>query len=76
MTVAELRAPRGARTPPASACSRRAYETGHVSARGHHRVLRVARTIADLAGRDTIAAADVSLALGFRQDGPAERRVA
>jgi magnesium chelatase family protein len=55
---------------------RRAYESGHVSARGHHRVLRVARTIADLAGRDRITAADVSLALGFRQDGPAERRVA
>jgi magnesium chelatase family protein len=55
---------------------RRAYETGHVSARGHHRILRVARTIADLAGRDQMTAADVSLALGFRQDGPAERRVA
>ena len=55
---------------------RRAYETGRVSARGHHRVLRVARTIADLAGRERVAAADVSLALGFRQDGPAELRVA
>jgi magnesium chelatase family protein len=55
---------------------RRAYETGHVSARGHHRVLRVARTIADLAARDRVTAPDVSLALGFRQDGPAQRRVA
>ncbi|HEX8086892.1 MAG TPA: YifB family Mg chelatase-like AAA ATPase [Solirubrobacteraceae bacterium] len=54
----------------------RAYESGRVSARGHHRVLRVARTIADLAGRDGLTAADISLALGFRQDGPAERRVA
>ena len=54
----------------------RAYETGRVSARGHHRVLRVARTIADLAARDSITAADISLALGFRQDGPAEQRVA
>jgi magnesium chelatase family protein len=55
---------------------RRAYESGHVSARGHHRVLRVARTIADLAARDRVTAADVSLALGFRQDGPAQTRVA
>jgi magnesium chelatase family protein len=55
---------------------RRAYESGRVSARGHHRVLRVARTVADLAGRERVGAADVSLALGFRQDGPAERRVA
>ena len=75
MTVAELRR-HAAPDPVGERLLRRAYETGHVSARGHHRVLRVARTIADLAGRKTIAAADVSLALGFRQDGPAERRVA
>ena len=75
MTVAELRR-HAAPDPVGERLLRRAYETGHVSARGHHRVLRVARTIADLAGHDTIAAADVSLALGFRQDGPAERRVA
>ena len=48
----------------------RAYETGHISARGHHRVLRVARTIADLAGRDAVAAQDVAQALGLRMDDP------
>ena len=46
----------------------RSYEDGRVSARGHDRVLRVARTVADLAGRDDVAAQDVALALGFRQD--------
>ena len=75
MTVRELR-DHAAPDPAGERLLRRAYETGRVSARGHHRVLRVARTIADLAGRDGIAAPDVSLALGYRQDGPAERRVA
>ena len=75
MTVAELRR-HAAPDLAGERLLRRAYETGHVSARGHHRVLRVARTIADLAGRDQVTAADVSLALGFRQDGPAELRVA
>ena len=45
----------------------RAYSTGLLSARGRHRVLRVARTIADLAGRDRVARADVLLALSLRQ---------
>jgi magnesium chelatase family protein len=75
MTVAQLRE-HAAPDLPGERLLRRAYETGRVSARGHHRVLRVARTIADLSGRDRVSAADVSLALGFRQDGPAERRVA
>jgi magnesium chelatase family protein len=75
MTVAQLREHA---TPDLAGerLLRRAYETGRVSARGHHRILRVARTIADLSGHDRVTAADVSLALGFRQDGPAERRVA
>jgi magnesium chelatase family protein len=55
---------------------RDAYDRGTVSARGHQRVLRVARTIADLAGRDSIAAADVAHALGYRQDEPDERQAA
>ena len=75
MTVADLRR-HAASDLAGERLLRRAYETGHVSARGHHRVLRVARTIADLAGRDRVTAADVSLALGFRQDGPAEQRAA
>jgi magnesium chelatase family protein len=53
-----------------------AYESGRISARGHDRVLRVARTIADLAGREAIAPQDVAVALGYRQDSEAERRAA
>jgi magnesium chelatase family protein len=54
----------------------RAYETGQISARGHHRVLRVARTIADLAGRDRVAAQDVAQALGLRMDDTTETAAA
>jgi magnesium chelatase family protein len=43
-----------------------AYERDFVSARGHDRVLRVARTVADLNGRDRIDARDVHQAIGFR----------
>ena len=50
----------------------RAYRRGILSARGRHRVLRVARTIADLSGRDAIAAADVLAALSLRQRTTAE----
>jgi magnesium chelatase family protein len=38
-----------------------------LSARAYHRILRVARTIADLAGVEQIAAAHVAEAIGFRQ---------
>jgi len=38
-----------------------------LSARAYHRILRVARTIADLAGADRIAPAHVAEAIGFRQ---------
>jgi magnesium chelatase family protein len=54
----------------------RAYARGALSARGHRRVLRVARTIADLEGRDGVAADDVRRALQFRGDGPAEAQAA
>jgi magnesium chelatase family protein len=43
-----------------------AYEHGGLSARGHDRVLRVARTIADLAERDTVCLDDVLQALALR----------
>jgi magnesium chelatase family protein len=45
----------------------RAYATGTLSARGRHRVARVARTIADLAGRDEVSRDDVLRALALRQ---------
>ena len=45
----------------------RAYAVGALSARGRHRVLRVAQTIADLAERDRVSEADVLLALSLRQ---------
>jgi magnesium chelatase family protein len=38
-----------------------------LSARAYHRVLKVARTIADLASRDTIAVAHVAEAIGYRR---------
>ena len=40
-----------------------------LSARGHDRVLRLARTIADLDGRDVVRASDIEEALGFRLTG-------
>ncbi len=43
-----------------------AYDRGGLSARGHDRVLRVARTIADLAGRDEVGLDDVLQALALR----------
>ena len=47
---------------------REAYEREALSARGMHRVVRVARTIADLGGREAVASEDVLTALGLRQD--------
>jgi magnesium chelatase family protein len=38
-----------------------------LSARAYHRVIRVARTIADLAGADVIAAGHVAEAVGYRE---------
>jgi magnesium chelatase family protein len=44
-----------------------AYAQGALSARGRHRVARVARTLADLDGRDRVSAADVLMAVSLRQ---------
>ena len=46
---------------------RDAYKYGWLSARGRHRVLRVAQTIADLARRETVSRDDILLALSLRQ---------
>jgi len=55
---------------------RAAYEAGQLTARGHHRVLRVARTLADLDARDRVIRRDVVHALAFRHDAPAGRAAA
>src|SRR5690606_979461 len=41
-----------------------------LSARGFHRVLRVARTIADLAGAETVGRVHVAEALSYRRQAP------
>jgi magnesium chelatase family protein len=45
-----------------------AVRARRLSARGYHRVLRVARTAADLAGSQGVRAEDVALALLLRSD--------
>jgi magnesium chelatase family protein len=52
----------------AHATLHRAYQRGTLSARGHQRVLRVARTIADLQGSDRVRACHVNAAVTLRQD--------
>jgi magnesium chelatase family protein len=52
-------------------------ERGLLSARGQHRLLRVARTLADLARRERVEASDVSKALALRPEaGLSGRRAA
>jgi magnesium chelatase family protein len=47
---------------------RKNHERGLLSARGQHRVLRVARTIADLNGSERVRARDVGSALALRSE--------
>jgi len=53
---------------------RDAYASGALSARGHARVLRVARTIADLAGSHAIEDRHVLEAIGLRRSHDLEHR--
>jgi magnesium chelatase family protein len=53
-----------------------AYAVGALSARGRHRVLRVARTIADLEGHEQVRQTDVLMALSLRQRGAGEEALA
>ncbi|HEY5318120.1 MAG TPA: YifB family Mg chelatase-like AAA ATPase [Solirubrobacteraceae bacterium] len=53
-----------------------AYDQGALSARGRHRVVRVARTVADLDGRDRVGAADVLMAVSLRQRDRADGALA
>ncbi len=57
--------------PDARALLMQAAEKMKLSARGYHRVLRVARTIADLAGSDEIGRLHVAEAVGYRRLSPA-----
>src|SRR5262249_38401186 len=52
--------------PPARALVMTAMESLNLSARGYHRVLRVARTIADLGGSEVVTESHVAEALRFR----------
>jgi magnesium chelatase family protein len=53
-----------------------AYGVGVLSARGRHRVVRVAQTVADLEGHDRITESDVLTALSLRQRTAAETTLA
>jgi magnesium chelatase family protein len=52
--------------PPDQALLERALETLQLSARAMHRILRVARSIADLAGMEDIRTAHLAEAIGYR----------
>jgi magnesium chelatase family protein len=56
--------------PEARALAERAAEQLRLSARGFTRVLRVARTVADLAGVATVRRPDVAEALAYRHRAP------
>jgi magnesium chelatase family protein len=55
---------------------RQAADALHLSARGFHRVLRVARTLADLDGSDGVARLHVAEALSYRGETLRRQRAA
>ncbi len=57
--------------PPGQELLLRATERLHLTARGYHRVLRVARTIADLEGAAQVRRIHVAEALSYRRIAPA-----
>ncbi|MEM7521323.1 MAG: YifB family Mg chelatase-like AAA ATPase [Pseudomonadota bacterium] len=57
--------------PEARALLRQVADRFHLSARGYHRVMRVARTIADLEGAATVARPHIAEAVSFRLATPA-----
>lgn len=59
--------------PPAAALLERLAERSRYSARATHRALRVARTVADLQGRERIAPEDVAAAAALREPEPGSR---
>jgi magnesium chelatase family protein len=52
--------------PPAQGLLQAAMNQLHLSARAFHRILKLARTIADLAAAETIAASHLAEALQYR----------
>jgi magnesium chelatase family protein len=60
-----------AATPEARDLLGRAVDSLHLSARGARRVLRVARTLADLEGSGNVGATHMAEALGFREESGA-----
>jgi magnesium chelatase family protein len=55
---------------------RDATDAMHLSARGYHRVLRVARTLADLDGADKVGRVHLAEALSYRALADEMRRAA
>jgi magnesium chelatase family protein len=56
--------------PEARALLTKVAERFHLSARGYHRIIRVARTIADLDGSDTVRRPHIAEAVSFRLASP------
>ena len=51
---------------PCKKLMEKAYESLELSARGYHRILKVARTIADMAGSENIKEEHLTEAIGYR----------